>query len=142
MALTKDTLEHNQFGDAAIPPLMEYGVAADAVIFAGALVVRNGDGYAEPGSVADDLKALGRAEKRVDNTGGANGAKKVMVRRGVFPFKNSAAADAITVADIGEDCYIVDDETVAKTSDTNARSVAGKIEGIRADGRILVRVGV
>ena len=49
-------------------------------------------------------------------------------------FANSAAADAITLADIGADCYIVDDQTVAKTSATNTRSVAGKVFDVDAEG--------
>ena len=49
------------------------------------------------------------------------------ILKGVFPFKNSAAADEITNAEIGSDCYIVDDETVAKTDGTGTRSVAGKV---------------
>jgi hypothetical protein len=108
-------------------------VAASAVIYAGALVVNNA-GYAAPGSVATTLVALGRAEESVDNTGGANGAKSVTVRRGVFKFKNSSAGDAIGLTELGKDVYIVDDETVAKTNGTNTRSVAGKVRGVDSDG--------
>lgn len=45
----------------------------------------------------------------------------------VFAFGNSAAGDLITKADIGKSCYVVDDQTVAKTSNSNARPVAGKV---------------
>ena len=44
------------------------------------------------------------------------------------------SADAITLADVGSDCYIVDDQTVAKTNGTNTRSVAGKVFDVDADG--------
>ena len=71
---------------------------------------------------------------RANNTGGADGAKTVMVRRKVaFKFAN-LAADLVTQADIGKTCYIADDQTVAKTNGTNTRSVAGKVFDVDADG--------
>ena len=51
-----------------------------------------------------------------------------------LPSANSAAADQITAADIGNDCYGVDDQTVAKTNGANTRSVAGKIYDVDAQG--------
>ncbi len=75
----------------------------------------------------DDAEGIGRCEAFVDNSGGADDAVTVKARRGTFRWANSAAGDAITAADIGSDCYIVDDQTVAKTNGTNTRSVAGKI---------------
>jgi hypothetical protein len=35
---------------------------------------------------------------------------------------------------IGNDCYIVDDQTVAKTNGTATRSIAGKIRAVDAQG--------
>lgn len=109
-------------------------MAANAKIYAGSIVVLNATGYAAPGSTATGLKARGMAEEQVDNTGGADGAKTVRVRNGVFRFGNSAAADEITIADIGNNCYIVDDQTVAKTDGTGSRSVAGKIVDVDSHG--------
>ncbi|MDM7928670.1 hypothetical protein [Blastomonas fulva] len=125
--------------DRATPRLAEGNVfsrdvAADAVIFAGAIVCLSATGWAVPGSTATTLVADGVAQEPVDNTGGANGDVKVRVFKGVFRFGNSAAADAITRAEIGDDCYIVDDQTVAKTSGTNTRSIAGKIVDVDAQG--------
>jgi hypothetical protein len=40
---------------------------------------------------------------------------------------NSAAADLIAKADIGASCYVVDDQTVAKTNGGGARPRAGKV---------------
>ena len=76
----------------------------------------------------------------VDNLAGAAGAVSAETETGVFRFKNSAAGDLITRADLGVDCYIVDDETVAKTSATNTRAIAGKVRDIDADG-VWVQVG-
>jgi len=35
---------------------------------------------------------------------------------------------------LGKTCYIVDDETVAKTNGTNTRSAAGTVVGVESDG--------
>lgn len=128
MALSKDRNTPRADGD-----IRQFGVSADAVIYAGALIVLNG-GFAEPGSVATTLKAVGRAEEAVDNTGGADGDVTVNVRRGIFRFKNSAAGDLIAADDIGATCYVVDDETVALTNGANTRSAAGTIYDVDADG--------
>lgn len=109
-------------------------VAANAVIYAGALVVANATGFAAPGSVATTLTYLGRADEAVDNTGGADGAKTVKIRRNqAFKWKNSGT-DPIGQDSLGKVCYIEDDETVAKTNGTNTRSAAGKVVQIDSNG--------
>lgn len=109
-------------------------VAAATRIFAGSLVCLNAAGNAVPGSTATTLKARGVAQEQVDNSAGAAGDLRIEIRRGVFPFANSAAADEITRADIGASAYIVDDQTVAKTDGTSTRSVAGTIRDVDSDG--------
>jgi peptidoglycan hydrolase-like protein with peptidoglycan-binding domain len=115
-------------------------VKGSVKIYKGALVVANA-GYAAPGTAATGLVALGRAEETVDNTAGSDGALKIAVRPGVFRFGNSASTDAIAQADVGADCYIVDDQTVAKTSATGTRSRAGKIQAVDAIG-VWVAIGL
>ena len=110
------------------------GVAAAKKIYEGALVCLSATGYATPGAVATTLKADGRAKATVDNTTGADGAVKVEVEKGTFQFANSAAGDLIAIADIGNDCYVVDDQTVAKTNGGATRSIAGKIVDVDAQG--------
>lgn len=109
-------------------------VAASAVIRAGAIVCLSAAGWATPGATATTLVADGVAQELADNTGGANGDLKVRVFKGTFRLGNSAAGDAITRAEIGDDCYIVDDQTVAKTSGGDTRSIAGKIMDVDAQG--------
>lgn len=113
-----------------------YPVAAAARIYAGTIVcISTATNHATRGAVATTLKAVGVADITVDNTAGANGALSVPVRRdGWFPFANSAAGDLIVLGDVGSDCFIVDDQTVAKTSATNTRSVAGKVRDVTAAG--------
>lgn len=109
------------------------GVAANAVIYAGALVALNAAGFLVPGSASTTLKADGRATQTVRGTA-VNGEVTCDVERGVFRYANSAAGDAITRADIGTDCFIVDDDQVAKTNGGATRSIAGRIEDVDAQG--------
>lgn len=101
-----------------------------SLIYAGSIACRNATGYATKGAVSTTLIGVGRAEERVDNSAGAAGDKRIKVRPGVYRFNNSASGDLITIADIGKPAYIVDDQTVAKTSGTNTRSIAGFIHGV------------
>lgn len=113
----------------------QLGVPMAAVkIFAGSLVAANASGYATPGATATTLTYLGRAAETVDNTGGAVGAKIIRVdRKEAYKFAN-LGADLVTQADLGKSCYIVDDQTVAKTNGGATRSLAGKVVGIDVDG--------
>jgi hypothetical protein len=110
------------------------GVAASKKIWKGSLVALDASGNATPGAVATTLLGAGRAEETVDNSSGAAGDLAVQIRKGIFRYGNSAAADEITIAEIGDNCYIVDDQTVAKTDGTSTRSVAGKVFDVDSDG--------
>jgi hypothetical protein len=116
------------------------GVAANAVIFGGALVCRNAAGFLVPGSTATTLLALGRAEESVTGTA-TNGEVVCRVAGGTFRWSNSAAGDLITIADVGNDCFIVDDDQVAKTNGGATRSIAGKIVDVDAQG-VWVSTGI
>lgn len=109
-----------------------FPAAADAVIHRGALVVLNA-GYAEPGSTATDLVAVGIAEEGIDNTGGADGAKTVPVKRGCFRFANEAT-DPVDLSHVSQPAYVVDDETVAASDGTGTRSAVGIIRDVDAGG--------
>lgn len=119
----------------------EAGVAAATKLYGGSLGCFNAAGYLVPGATATTLKAAGRIEKQVDNSTGAAGDKNAKFRPGIFRFANSASTDLITIADVGTDCYIVDDQTVAKTSGSNTRSIAGKIVQVDSLG-VWVKVGI
>jgi hypothetical protein len=111
-----------------------FGVAASQLIYAGAIAAMNASGYAVEGSTAVGLVGIGRAEERVDNSGGSAGDLSIKVRRGIFRYGNSASSDEITIAHRGRLCYIVDDQTVALTDNSGARSVAGIIDDVDALG--------
>lgn len=120
--------------------ILELPAAAAKTFFAGALAALDAAGRATPGATATTLKGLGRVEAYADNAEGAAGAITVAIRMGCFRWANSASGDLITAADIGADCYIVDDQTVAKTNGSATRSVAGKVVDVDALG-VWVRSG-
>jgi hypothetical protein len=104
----------------------ERPVAADTIIYAGAMVALDADGNLVPVSADPDLKVDGRAEGQVNNSGGAAGDKTCRVRRGCFRFDNSAT-DPITLAAVNDTAYAEDDETVALTDATSTLPAAGTI---------------
>lgn len=116
-------------------------VAATQKIYIGATVCLDASGNAVKGATATGLKARGVAQKRTDNTSGIDGAVVSDTLAGVWARKNSSAGDLITRADIGNDCYIVDDEAVAKTNGGATRSVCGRIDDVDADGTVWVDFG-
>lgn len=112
----------------------ELPVKAVTRIFLGSLVAVDTNGWAVPMATATTLRGLGRAEAPADNSAGGNGAIKVKVGALIYRFGNSSAGDLITAANIGADCYGVDDQTVAKTDGGGTRSIAGKIYDVDAAG--------
>lgn len=110
-------------------------VKGNVKIYEGGLVMLQ-TGLAIPGTSAAGLVTAGRAETFVDNTGGADGAKSITVKRGVFLFENDEASP-VTNADLLKNCYVLDDETV--TSDSTDASVAGKVLGFE-NGEVLVEI--
>jgi hypothetical protein len=107
-------------------------LGASQSIFAGSILMRNALGHLIKGATATGSFGVGRAEKRGSST--TAGVTSQRYRPGIFRFANSTAGDLITVADIGAVCYIVDDQTVAKTNGTNTRSPAGVVDGVDAQG--------
>ena len=108
---------------------------AAAVFYRGALICYDpGDEGIKPGATATGLVAIGRCESYRD----AGEDAQVHVRCGIFKFANSAGGDEILAANIGADCYVVDDQTVAATDGTGTRSVAGKVYKTDSDGVYVV----
>lgn len=110
-------------------------MAASAKVYAGTIAAIDASGNVNKGITSTTIRAVGVFLAPFDNTGGAAAALSAEVHRGVFgPFANSSAGDLIAAADVGADCYIVDDSTVAKTNGTSTRSVAGKVWNVDASG--------
>ena len=138
MAALTATRDTKRWGESF--RLQEPPVKLNTVIYQGGILVMDA-GYACPGRTATGLICLGRAEETVNNNPGAAGAKRCKMFAGVFNFASGTAGDAITQANAGADCYIIDDQTVGLTDGGATRSRAGKIEEVDADG-VWVRMGM
>ena len=123
----------NRIGEEPIPGLFNFPQKGATTAWAGAIGVLSG-GYAAPATTALNLKCVGRFEQSVVNAG-ADGATSVDILQGVLgPFANSAAADAITQTEVGTDCFLVDDQTLAKTNGGGTRSRAGVVIKVTSEG--------
>ena len=110
-ALTADRDTERRGGEFKVIP-----VAASVKIFAGSMVCANATGYAAPAADTANFRFQGIAEEYVDNSAGADAAKTVKVRRGVFELTTAGAA----ITDVGKHVFATDDQTVALNGTTNA----------------------
>ncbi|MGK2898374.1 MAG: hypothetical protein ACSLE9_06775 [Burkholderiaceae bacterium] len=112
-----------------------FPMAAATLIPAGVIACLNASGLLVNGATSATLKCVGVTQKAADNSAGLASAINGEVETGVFgPFANSASTDQITLTEVGSDCYIVDNQTLAKTSNSAARSVAGKVWDVDTEG--------
>ena len=90
--------------------LISYKVAGSAVIWKGALVCLDADGYAIPAADTSGLIFIGVAYEDGDNATGTDGAIKVRVlKTGTYLVSKASAAQT----DLGKVMCIADDNTVA-----------------------------
>lgn len=133
-----------QMGALVIPELWTLPVKAATTIINGTIVCTDSTGYAVPATTALGLKVYGCAQPgtppsglAADNSAGSNGAVGVNVLSGVFPWYNSAAAEAIPFGYTGA-CFLVDNQTVALTDGEGTRSFAGMVQQVNTDGTVFV----
>ncbi len=110
----------------------EVGASSTQFYKGGIIVLDQADGLFKKGVTGTGLIAVGRCSENYLT--GAGNTRKITARSGIFKYGNSASADLIAADDIGKDCFIVDDQTVALTNGTSTRSRAGKIYGVDTDG--------
>ena len=120
MTLAADkAIEYTEGVELGIPV-----VNAD-IIYGGALTCVNAAGYAVPGADTAGLIFMGVANARADNSSGAAGAIKVPVRRrGLIKM---TLATAITIANVGDEVFLVDDESVDLTANVTNKIFCGII---------------
>jgi predicted RecA/RadA family phage recombinase len=112
--------------------LVEYPVAAGAVIYQGAMLGL-ASGYARPLAAGDVF--IGVAYEKIDNTGGAAGARKVRVQvRGIYRLAGSGFAQTT----VGASIYASDDATATTTASGN--SLIGKCVKFESATAIWVRI--
>lgn len=113
-------------------------IAAGITIYGGSLLFLNASGEVVVASPDQTMTCVGyHAGADIDNT--ADG-ETVIPQRGVIDLANNATS--IAVDDIGKLAYAVDNQTVDLDSNGGTRCAVGSIEGIRADGRVYVKVGM
>lgn len=104
--------------------LFNHPVAVSTVIYAGALTSINSSGYAVPAADSSAQTFAGKADTRSDNSAGANGSASVDGHRsGVFEFNSSG----MTQADLNQDAYVVDDNTVSRGIVAQPANVTGVV---------------
>jgi hypothetical protein len=148
LSAVRNTLK---FKDTSIWDLHFVPIADNVKIFVGGMVGLNSAGLAVRGGDTTCVgPIIGKAEVPYlpqpttqntspntvyDNTfsGHAASSLQVVVRTGVFKYGNGSAADAITQADVGQDCFCVDDQTVGRVPATG-RVRAGKVMQVDSDG--------
>jgi len=96
-------------------------------IFAGSFVCVRADGYATPGDDATGLMFEGVALEHVDNSDGDDGDKVVVLRR--RGLVKATLGTAITIANVGDSVYLVDDQTVDVVGNTTHDIFCGIIAG-------------
>lgn len=113
--------------------------AASVTFYQGSIVMTNAGGYVTVGATA-----TGQFVRGVCTTGkvspASNGAVEVAWEEGDFEFASGTAGDALTVANIGDTVYIIDDNTVGATDGGTTRSAAGKMIAVSPNGNPIVRV--
>lgn len=134
-ALTEDRNTGRQDGEILAPAM-----AATVKIFGGSLVARNATGYMAPAADAASFVVVGVAEEYVDNSAGADGDKSVRLRRKKGFWLANSGTNAVTLAHIGTDVYVEDDQTVASAGGVNS-IVAGKCLAVDSGKGVLVEVG-
>jgi len=133
MAQTDNRDAHQQSTD-----VIHKVVATGVQVYVGSAVgVKPADGLLYKMGASSTLKPVGVAR---DNVLG-DGTTKVEIRSGCFLFENSASSDLIAETEVGTVCYAVDDNTVAKTSNSSARAAMGIVKGIDPAGKVMVFVG-
>lgn len=102
------------------------------VVYAGSMVAVYTGGTAQAAADASGLMVVGRAEAFQDNTGSTyDSARLLVVRRGVFLWENGGS---LTDGDIGQLCYVEDDQTVTTAAEASADIIAGWIVDVDTDG--------
>lgn len=92
------------------------------------------DGRLYPAAAGDlNLQVCGRCEETY-STGASETAKSVKFKSGIFNYASGQTSEAITVADKGQVCYVVDDETVGIDGNSQANALAGRIYDVDSYG--------
>lgn len=105
-------------------------------IYKGSMVSVTDAGFAIASADTAAHKFMGIADEQVDNTGGASGAKYILVRYDTAVHLGAASG---TQGDNGETALVVDDQTVQVAATTNSIAV-GKVREFISATELLVKI--
>lgn len=139
--MTALAIERNTNFAGLVPARGTYPIKANVRIFKGGIVGLDSAGRAMPGDTIANgcVKVVGKASATYDNRtgsvlGGAADAVDVEVEYGVFDWISATGGgDDIVADDVGKVAYVVNDQTVALTNNTDTRAIAGLITEVRDD---------
>ncbi len=129
------------------PRSIPVSLADGYTFYDGAVLVidaASGDGLAHPATKKTGLTVVGlfapkfgslASNGRVVTSESNSGVVSDCIV-GVYDLDNGSNSDAITQADVGNLCYLLDDHTVSRLS--SSASAAGRIVAVNADGTIQV----
>jgi len=106
---------------------LPFSVYRSTKIYAGGFVMARADGYAIPGADASGGIFQGVSRENVDNSLGDDGGKTVTVRR--RGLVRATLGHAITLANVGDNVFLVDDQTVDLAANVTYAIFAGVIAG-------------
>lgn len=121
---------------ANLDPLGLPIAASAAKMWAGCMVALDATQGVVHAAAASAVRCIGVANETKDNSAGALGDLKMPTRQGVYQFANSGAGvDLLAIGDINTECYVADNQTVAKTPGSlGARIPAGVVRGVDSGG--------
>jgi hypothetical protein len=148
MALTSD-IKAVRYGTGQGREPANLGLLAGVTVYRGSIALESGasPGYLKNAAspAASDLvwgiiQKVGTGSGQIDGapgiTGGlTNGAVTVEIEQGTFFLGSSTGADQLSVANIGAEVYVYNENTVAATSASSTRPVAGILVAIDTSGR-------
>src|SRR3569832_2097478 len=149
-ALTAQRRIEGNLGEFTIN--LDIPIATFVVLWKGGFAAANASGYLVPAAATSGLRMAGLVagqtnRDRYDTTAAgpdgvvADGVKSARIQLGVFPFFNSGT-DPVTQADLLNDVYMVDDQTISRTDGGVGASIAGQLLRIDASpARVWVAIG-
>jgi hypothetical protein len=133
MALTADKARKTSGYPEGVP----YLVAASTIIYQGSLVATNSTGFLVPAANNTTHRCGGVAAQSVDNSDGSDGDVSITVESEQLEV---FASSGIVQADVGEACYVLDDETVADNAASSKNVHVGTIKRLISTNLVLVKV--
>jgi len=106
---------------------LDFEVYQSETIYGGSFVCVRADGYAVPGDDASGLIFMGIAKEQVDNSSGSSGDKSVVLRR--RGLVKAILDTAISIANVGDNVFLVDDQTVDLAANVDNNIFCGIIAG-------------